>query len=131
MVYVDSLCALRFDLNIDRHSLANAGNRFSRWSKHQIEVAPRDRIGRHRPARVRCVGQRRYQFHVKRGGLRHAVHCQVAENVATLWASPFYASAFKRDPGKLFDIKKFRAAQMIVAFLDLGVDASHVDLRSD
>jgi len=131
MGYANSIRALRFDLYIDRHGLANPRDRFSRWSKHQIEVAPRDRIGRHRPARVRCVGQRRYQFHVKRDRLRHAVHCQVAKNVATLRAGAFYASAFERDPGKFLDVKKFRAAQMIVAFFDLGVDASDVDLRSD
>ena len=69
------LCALRFDLNIDRHRLADAGDRFSRWSKHQIEVTPRDRIGRHRPARPSSFIDRGQQFHVKRDRLRHAVHC--------------------------------------------------------
>ena len=125
------VCALRFNLDIDRHRLADAGNRFSRWSQHQIEVTPRDRIGGHRPARVSCVSQRRQQFHMKRDGLRHAVHCQVAKNVSTLGASAFYASAFECHPGKLFDIKKFRAAQMVVTLLDLRIDAPDIDLRSD
>ena len=31
---------LRFDLNIDRHGLADAGDRFSSRSKHQIEITP-------------------------------------------------------------------------------------------
>ena len=45
-------------------------------------------------------------------------------------AGAFYASALKRHPGKFLDIKKFRAAQMIVAFFDARIDAPHVDLRS-
>ena len=67
---------------------------------------------------------------MKRDRLRHAVYCYVAKNVATLRASAFYAPAFKREPGKFFDIKKFRAAQMIVALFDSRVDAPHLDLRS-
>ena len=92
---------------------------------------PRDWVGRHRPARPPSLTNRRHQFYMKRDRLRHAVHCEVAKNVATLWAGAFYAPAFERDPGKFLDIKKFRAAQMIVALFDLGVDASHVNLRSD
>ena len=72
---IDLICALRFDLNIDRHRLADAGDRFSGRSKHQIEVTPRDRIGRHRPARPSSFINRGQQFHVKRDWLRHAVHC--------------------------------------------------------
>ena len=48
-----------------------------------------------------------------------------------MWAGAFYAPALKRHPGKFLDIKKFRAAQMIVAFFDARIDAPHVDLRSD
>ena len=92
---------------------------------------PRDWVDRHRPARPSSFINRRQQFHVKRDRLRHAVHCEVAKNVATLRAGAFYVPAFERDPGKLLDIKKFCAAQMIVAFFDLGVDASNVNLRSD
>jgi len=68
---------------------------------------------------------------MKRDRLRHAMHRQVAEDVATLRAGAFYAPALKCDPGKFLDIEKFRAAQMIVAFLDARIDASHVDLRSN
>ena len=50
-IRANSLCAFRFDLNIDRHCLADAGDGFSGWRKHQIEVTPRDWIGRHRPPR--------------------------------------------------------------------------------
>ena len=46
-------------------------------------------------------------------------------------AGAFYAPALERHPGKFLDIKKFRAAQMIIAFFDLRIDAPHVDLRSD
>jgi len=72
---LDSLCALRFNPNIDRHGLADAGDGFSRWSKHQIEVTPGNGIGRHRPARPSSFVNRGQQFHVKRDWLRHAVHC--------------------------------------------------------
>ena len=106
----NSLCGLRFNLNIDRHRLANAGDRFSGWSKHQIEITPRDRIGRHGPACPTSFINRGQQFHVKRDRLRHAVHCEIAKNVATLRAGAFYAPAFERDPGKFLNIKKFRAA---------------------
>ena len=120
---------LRFNLDIDCHCLADAGDRFSRWRKHQIEVTPRDRIGRHRPARSSSFSNRGQQFYVQRNRFGHAVHCYVAEDVATLRAGAFYAPALKRDLGKFLDIKKFCAAQMIVALFDLRIDAPNVDLR--
>ena len=46
-------------------------------------------------------------------------------------AGAFYAPALKRHTGKFLDIKKFRAAQMIVAFFDVRIDTPHFDLRSD
>ena len=131
MVYAISLCPLRFDLNIDSHRLANAGNGFSGWSKHQIEVTPRDRIGRHRPARPCSFIHRCQQFHMKCDRLRHAMHGEVAENVAALRAGAFYAPALERDAREFFDVKKLCAAQMIVAFFNLRIDAPHVDLRDD
>jgi hypothetical protein len=126
-----SFRALRFDLNIDRDRLTNAGNRFSRWSKHQVEVTPRDRIGGHRPARPSGFVNWREQFHVKCHRLRHAMHCQVAKNVAILRAGALYAAAFERDMGKFLDIEKFRASQMVVAFFNPCIDAAYVDLRRD
>ncbi len=59
----------------------------------------------------------------------HAVDGEVAKNVAALRARPFYASALERDLRIFVDIKKFRAAQMIVSLLDARIDAAHVDLR--
>src|SRR5262249_10439790 len=131
MGYANSICALRFDLDIDHHSLANAGDRFSGWSKHQIEITARDRIGGHSPACPTSFINRRQQVHVKRDRLRHSVHSEVARNVATLRSCAFYAPASKCDPGKFLNIKEFGASQMIVALLDLRVDASHVNLRGD
>src|ERR1700730_14459419 len=60
--------------------------------------------------------------------LGHAVHREVAKNVAALRARLFYASALERDLRIFFDIKKFRAAQMIVSRFDLSIDAAHIDL---
>jgi hypothetical protein len=68
------LGALRFNLNIDRHRLADAGDRFGGWSKHQVEIMPRDRIARHRPARPSSFVNCREQFHVKRHRLGRAMH---------------------------------------------------------
>jgi hypothetical protein len=42
---------LRSDLDVNRNRLADAGDRFGRGGKHQIEVAPRDWFGRNRPPR--------------------------------------------------------------------------------
>src|SRR6266446_10933194 len=58
----------------------------------------------------------------------HAVHCELADNVAVLRPGPLHTSAFKRHLGKFFHVKEFRAAQMIVPFFDARVDAAHVDL---
>ncbi len=54
-----SLRPLRFDLDVDRDRLTDAGDRLSRLSEHQIEVAPADCLCRHRPARVARVVHRR------------------------------------------------------------------------
>ena len=48
---VISLRPFRFDFDIDRDRLADAGDRLSRLSEHQIEVASRDWFGRNRPPR--------------------------------------------------------------------------------
>src|SRR6266436_8621890 len=61
--------------------------------------------------------------------LGHAVDGEVTKNVAALRARPLYASALERDLRIFVDIKKFRAAQMIVALFDLCIDAAHIDLR--
>src|SRR5882757_4483695 len=68
---------------------------------------------------------------MKRDRLGHAVNGEIAENVAALRVRPFYAPAFERDLRKFFDVKEFRATQMIVSFFDSCVDAAHVDLRSN
>ena len=66
---------------------------------------------------------------MKRNRPGHAVNGEIAQNVAALRARLFYAPAFKCDLRKFFDVKKFRASQMIVSLFDLCVDAAHIDLR--
>ena len=58
----------------------------------------------------------------------HAVHREIAENVAALLSGSLNASAPERDPGKFFYVKEFRAAKMVVSLLNVRVDAAHVDL---
>src|SRR5262249_52732990 len=112
------LGTLRFDLDADSYRLANARDGFGRWSKHQIEVTPVNWVCVYRPPRSSGFTRRRQQFHMERDRLRYAVHCEVAENVAALRASLFHAPALECDMREFFDVKKFRAPQMIVAFLD-------------
>src|SRR5437660_7109916 len=126
-----SLCALRLDLDGDSHRLADAGHGFSCGSKHQIEVTPRDRIGRHRPARSSSFIDRGQQFYVQRDGSGHAVHCYVAEDVATLRTSLLDAAALERHLWKFFHIEELCAAEVVVAFLNPGIDAAHINLRRD
>src|SRR4030095_173952 len=61
--------------------------------------------------------------------LGHAVDGKVAKNVAALRARPFYASSLECDLRIFVDIKKFRAAQMIVSLFDTRIDAAHINLR--
>jgi len=125
------LCAPSLDLDVDRNRLADAGDCLGRWGKHQIEVASRNWLGRHCPARPASFVDRRQQFHMKRGRPGHAVHRKIAENIAALRAGPFDGAALERDLGKLFYVKEFRAAQMIVSSFYARVDAARVDLRRD
>jgi hypothetical protein len=126
---VISLRPLRFDFDVDRNRLTDAGHCLGRGGKHQIEVAPHDWLGGHSPARSARFTHRRQQFHMKRDWPCHAMHGEIAENVAALRAGPFHAPAPERDLGKFFRVKKFRAAQMIIAFFDARVDAAHINLR--
>jgi hypothetical protein len=128
---VISLRPLRFDLDVDRDRLADAGHCFGCGSKHQIEVAPRDWVGRHRPTRPPRFIDRREQFHVKRDRLGHAMHGEIAEDVAGLRPSPLHVSTFESDLRKFFHIEEFRATQMIVSFLNARVDAAYLDLGDD
>ena len=68
---------------------------------------------------------------MKRDGPCHAVHGEIAENVAALRPSSVYAPAFESYLGKFFHVKEFQAAKMVVAFFDVRVDAAHVNLRGD
>ena len=123
------LCALGLDLDVDWNRLADARDCLGRRSKHQVEVAPSDWIDRYSPARPARVVERCKQFHMKCDRLGHAVDGEIANNVAALRARLFYASALERDLRIFVDIKKFRAAQMIVSLFDPRIDAAHVDLR--
>ena len=105
----NSLDALRLDLNIDGHRLADAGDRFSRWSKHQIEVTPVNWVCVYRPACPSAFVRRCQQFHMKRDRLRHPVHCDFAKNIAALRPSLFHAPALEHDVREFLDVKKLRA----------------------
>ena len=122
------LRAFRFDLDVDRNRLANAGDGLGGWRKHQIEVAPRDWVGRHRPTRPTRVTDRRQQFHMKGDRLRDAVHCEIAKDVATLRLGSFHAAALECHLRIFLDVEELCAAQMIVSLFDLRVDAAHVYL---
>ncbi len=128
---VISLRPHRLDLDIDRNRLANARHRFRAGRKHQVEIPPRNRISHHTPAGPARFIDRRQQFNMERDRLGHAMHREIAENVAALRPGSLYASAFERDLGKFFRVKEFRASEMVVAFFDVRVDAPHVDMGGD
>ena len=120
----DLFCAVRLDLDVNRDRLADSRNRFSRWSKHQIEVAPVDRVGCHGPARLVCFVNRRLQFHMQRDRFRHTMHREIAKNIAALRASPLHAAALKRHIREFFHVEELRAAEVIVPFFDARIDAA-------
>ena len=66
---------------------------------------------------------------MKRDWPGHAMHREVAENVAAFRAGPLHAPALERDLRKFFHVKKFRATQMIVPFFYARINAADVDLR--
>jgi len=124
-----SLRALRLDLDVDRDCLAYARDCLGGWSKHKIEITSVDRIDRYSPSRSARLVERCKQFHMERDRLGHTVYGEIAKNIAALRTGSLYAAAFERHLGEFFDIKEFRAAQMIVSLFDPCVDAAHVNLR--
>ena len=61
----------------------------------------------------------------------YPMHREVADDVAALRSRAFHAPALESDLRKLFYVEEFRAAQVVVPFLDVRVDAVHIDLRRD
>ena len=118
--------AFRLDLDINGNCLADARDRFSRRSKHQIEVAPVDRVGRHGPARPARFVDRREQFYMQRDRFGDAMDRKIAENIAAFRTGPFHAAALECHQREFFNVKELRAAQMVVSLFDSRVDAVHV-----
>ena len=63
--------------------------------------------------------------------LRHAMHRQVAENIAALRTGAFHAATLECHLRKFLHVEEFRAAQVIVSLFDARVDAADIDLRRD
>ena len=68
---------------------------------------------------------------MERNRFGDAVHGEIAKNVAALRPRSRDAAAFECDLGKFCRVEKLRAAQMIVARLDPGIDAADVNPRRD
>ena len=66
---------------------------------------------------------------MERDRFRHAVHGQIAENIAGRLTGLFHAVAPESHFGIFLHVKKLRTAQMIVAFCDSSVDAANIDSR--
>src|SRR5207253_11454589 len=64
---------------------------------------------------------------MQRDRLRHPVHRQIAQNIASLRTSLFHASAFECDLRIFLNREKFRTAQMIIALHNSGIDVANVD----
>src|ERR1700730_12167666 len=68
---------------------------------------------------------------MERDRFRHAVHGQIAEDIAGLLTGLFDAVAPESHFGIFLHAKKLRTAQMIVAFYDSSVDAADVNFCHD
>src|SRR5262249_7594443 len=60
---------------------------------------------------------------MQRHGSRDAVHGEIAQDIATIFAGLFYAATLEDDLGELAGVEEFRAKQMLVALLDFGINA--------
>ena len=125
-----SLCPDCFDLDVNGDCLANSRHAFRRLREHQIEVAPLQQVCRYRPPGLLRI-RRRQQFHMQCDRFGYAMHGQIADNIAGLRTSLFNASAFEHDVGIFLDGEKLRAAQMIIAFHDSGIDTANNDSGGD
>jgi hypothetical protein len=122
------LHARRFDLDVDCDCLADSRNRFRALARHQLEIAPLERLSCHRPARFfRIARDRAQQLHVQCDRFRDAVHRKIAKDIAALLTGLSHLVASECHFRKLYDVEKFRTAQMVVPFHDSGVDAANVD----
>ena len=63
--------------------------------------------------------------------LRHAVHRQIAQNIAGLRTGLFHASAFEDHLRIFFNREKFRAAQMIIPLHNSSIDATDINPGRD
>ena len=68
---------------------------------------------------------------MKRGWFRHAMHREVAKDIAALRAGPLHAPALERHGRKFLRVKELRTAEMIVPFFDARIEAAHIDLHRD
>ena len=68
---------------------------------------------------------------MQRNRFGDAVHGKIAGNVAALRPRSRDAAALKCDIGKLRHVEKLRAAQMIIALLDSGIDAADINSGHD
>ena len=123
-----------FDFDSDCHFLTNTRNSFGRATKHQSEIATLERIGRDLPPRALhggFIAHGSEQFHVQRDRLCYAMHDEIAKDVAALRAGLFHTAALESDLRVFGHVEKFRAAQVIVPFLDSGVDTAHLNSGRD
>lgn len=120
------------DVDVDRDILANPGNCFGRRTKHQAKVTPFEGLGRDLPVRLFEIASGRAQkFYVECYGACHAVHGEVASDIAGLRAGLFNAVTLECNLRELRDIEKLRAAQVIVTFGNARVDAANGDPSGD
>ena len=68
---------------------------------------------------------------MQRHRLGHAVHGEIAKDVAAIFVSLLYTPTLKRDLRKLRGIEKLGAEQMMVALLNFGIEAGNRNPGSD
>ena len=68
---------------------------------------------------------------MKRDRFCHAMHREIAKDIAALRAGLLHAPTFERHRRKFFHVEELCAAEMIVPFFDARIEAAHIDLRCD
>jgi hypothetical protein len=130
--FASSLCARRFDLDVDRHRLTNSRYCLGAAAKQQTEIAALERLGRDCPMRFFCIVRvRARQFYMKRDRFGYAMHGEVALNIAALRSSLLDTATLESHRGKFLHVKKLRTAQMVVTLFNFRVDAANVDPGRD
>src|SRR6202043_2335389 len=113
--------ARRFDFDVDRDGLTDAGDGFGSAAEHQSEVAAFQWLGSDRPPRsLRIARDRADQLDLQSDRFCYAMHSEIADDVGGVFARPPNGVTFERNLRIFRDVEKIGTAQVVIAFGDAG-----------